>query len=120
MPQGMITTHILDVSIGKPAQGVGVNLSQLGAKATWEVIARGITDSDGRVRDLVSSPVKPGAYRLSFEVAPYFTNRGIDCFYPKIEVMFKVEEFGSGGPRADHYHVPLLVSPFGYSTYRGS
>ena len=116
MSQRLITTHILDVSIGKPAAGVAVSLSHQKSDGAWEKISQRLTDADGRIRDLVSASVDPGVYRLSFEVLPYFQGRGSECFYPVIEVVFGV----GAGKGEGHYHVPLLLSPFGYSTYRGS
>jgi 5-hydroxyisourate hydrolase len=105
-----ITTHVLDTSLGKPAEGIRVKLQFLGA-----VVGSGITDGDGRVRELVAdgTPLEDGVYRLTFSVGEYFEATGRDAFYPEIVVNFRIA--GSV-----HYHVPLLLSPFGYSTYRGS
>ena len=106
-----ITTHVLDTSLGKPAEGIRVKLQYEGA-----VVGSGLTDSDGRVRELVSvgTPLQEGIYKLTFSVGEYFEATGRDAFYPEIVVSFRIEA-GS-----QHYHVPLLLSPFGYSTYRGS
>ena len=106
-----ITTHVLDTSLGKPAEGIRVKLQYEGA-----VVGSGLTDGDGRVRELVSSgtPLQEGIYKLTFSVGEYFEATGRDAFYPEIVVNFRIEA-GS-----QHYHVPLLLSPFGYSTYRGS
>ena len=106
-----ITTHVLDTSLGKPAEGIRVKLQYDGA-----VVGSGITDGDGRVRDLVAekTPLQEGVYRLTFLVGEYFEATGRDAFYPEIVVNFRISA-GSG-----NYHVPLLLSPFGYSTYRGS
>jgi 5-hydroxyisourate hydrolase len=106
-----ITTHVLDTSRGLPAAGVEVRLERGGS-----VIAGGRTDQDGRLRTLLDEGVTPatGLYRLVFETGTYFQRQGKESFYPCIAVDFEVREAG------DHYHVPLLVSPFGYSTYRGS
>ena len=106
-----ITTHVLDTSLGKPAEGIRVKLQFDGA-----VVGSGITDGDGRVRDLVAekTPLQEGVYRLTFSVGEYFEATGRDAFYPEIVVNFRIAA-GSG-----HYHLPLLLSPFGYSTYRGS
>lgn len=108
-----ITTHILDTSLGKPARNVAVTLTNFDD----EVVGRSQTDQDGRVKDLMSADVQTmptGRYRLSFDVATYFNETGRHCFYPVVHIDFEVDD------PAQHYHVPLLISPFGYSTYRGS
>jgi 5-hydroxyisourate hydrolase len=106
-----ITTHVLDVSRGRPAGGVAVRLDLVGAGELGE----GRTDSDGRLRTLMGArPLEAGVYRLTFAVGEYFRESGIETFYPTVEITFEVRDPGQ------HYHVPLLVSPFGYSTYRGS
>jgi 5-hydroxyisourate hydrolase len=109
-----ITTHILDVSAGVPAGGVIVTLERQTLEG-WKVIGKGVTDDDGRLRDLLASDVilQAGNYRLNFETGNYFFDRQIDSFYPQVTVAFTVFD-------SSHYHVPLLLSPFGYSTYRGS
>ena len=109
-----ITSHVLDVSIGRPAAGVGVVLEVQSVGGQWKVLGRGKTDADGRVRDLFSAALQAGTYRLTFEVAAYFRARNIESFYPEVAVVFVVRD------PSQHYHVPLLISPFGYSTYRGS
>jgi 5-hydroxyisourate hydrolase len=111
----MITTHVLDTSRGRPAGGVPVVL-EAGAGGGWTPIARAVTDDDGRVKRLVPEGLRleAGPYRLTFEVSGYFEGRGIAAFYPTIQVIFLV------AADQPHYHVPLLLSPFGYSTYRGS
>jgi len=110
-----ITTHILDVSAGVPARGVAVVLERK-TFSDWEVIGEGATDEDGRVRDLLDANeiLKTGDYRLTFDVETYFAKRQIEGFYPQVTIAFTVR----GAAR--HYHVPLLLSPFGFSTYRGS
>ena len=105
-----ITTHVLDTSIGKPAEGIAIALTDF----EGNVVGRGHTDADGRCRDLTEQPIQTGRYRISFDVAAYFLERGIHCFYPIVHIDFEVFD------AAQHYHVPLLLSPFGYSTYRGS
>ncbi len=110
-----ITTHILDVSIGRPAAGVTVVLCRRDASDRFEEIGRAQTDSDGRVREFAgSSQVRRGVYRLRFETAAYFGARAVSAFYPLVDVCFDIADDNQ------HYHVPLLLSPFGYSTYRGS
>ncbi|MBA2493406.1 MAG: hydroxyisourate hydrolase [Acidobacteria bacterium] len=110
-----ITTHILDISSGFPARGVPVTLEKQ-TEANWEIIGKGATDDDGRLRDLLDSEtvLQTGNYRLTFDTKTYFANQNIEGFYPQVTVAFTVRD------AAQHYHVPLLLSPFGYSTYRGS
>ena len=110
-----ITTHVLDTSLGRPAAGVAIRLERREG-ASWIELGRGSTDAEGRCRNLLPEGVSLQAsiYRLIFESAPYFGGRGVPTFYPEISVVFEVRE------PAQHHHVPLLVSPFGYSTYRGS
>ena len=108
-----ISTHILDTSRGKPAQGVAVRLA-LKSGGTWKELARGMTDADGRVKPLLAEIPEAGTFRLSFDVAPYFQSQGVEAFFPSVEIQFEVK-----APK-EHFHVPLLLNPFGYSTYRGS
>ena len=110
-----ITTHVLDTARGCPASGIRVELEQVDPAGRWKPIAHGATDADGRLRTLLpaGTPTVPGAYRLIFETGPYFDAQNIVAFYPHVIVTFIV------GTDA-HYHVPLLLSPFGYSTYRGT
>ena len=110
-----ITTHVLDTSRGCPAAGVEVELEQLDERDQWTPIAHGVTDADGRLRTLLPADVRPapGMYRLVFATATYFNADGRDSFFPRVVVIFRVGD-------AAHYHVPLLLSPFGYSTYRGT
>jgi 5-hydroxyisourate hydrolase len=105
-----ITTHVLDATAGRPAAGVAVTL----ASADGTSIAVGVTDDDGRVADLGPERLDPGVYRVDFRTGDYFAGRGQQTFYPEVSIIFSVS--------ADqgHYHVPLLLSPFAYSTYRGS
>ncbi len=103
-----LSTHVLDTSLGKPAAGIRVTLLR-GEQA----VAEATTDADGRARDFVRQ-LEPGDYRLRFDVEPYFRRSGKDGFYRSINIDFVVF------PGNQHYHVPLLLSPFGYSTYRGS
>lgn len=111
-----ITTHILDTTSGTPGAGIPVSLERKTHTAGWQAIAEGITDIEGRINDLLSphEAFLPGHYRLRFETGPYFLLHGIECFFPQVTVSFVVKD------PTQHYHVPLLFSPFGYSTYRGS
>jgi 5-hydroxyisourate hydrolase len=113
-----ITTHILDTSIGRPATGVTVSLerkSSTGETEGWESIGEGVTDSDGRVADLMSSEkLVEGTYRIHFAIGAYFKEEGREAFYPEASIVFEVKN------AQEHYHVPLLLNPYGFSTYRGS
>lgn len=106
-----VSTHVLDTALGRPAAGIRVELERDG-----KVIESGVTDADGRVRDQYgkSAPLEPGIYMLRFLVDEYFAKDGLQHFYPEVIVTFRIAAAGQ------HYHVPLLLSPFGYSTYRGS
>ena len=110
-----ITTHVLDTSAGRPAAGVAVSLERA-AGETWTLVGRAATDADGRVRSIVPSgaALSPGIYRLTFQTGTYFQRANTSTFYPSVNVVFEVAD------AEGHYHVPLLISPFGYSTYRGS
>ena len=111
-----ITTHVLDVARGRPAAGMAVVLERSGETGNWLEIGRGTTNADGRVTDLLAdgTVLANGAYRLRFATADYFLALGVRGFYPEVQVVFQIEDPGG------HYHVPLLLSPYGYSTYRGS
>jgi 5-hydroxyisourate hydrolase len=109
-----ISTHILDTTIGKPASGVRVTLEAQSASG-WYQLGEGTTDADGRVKALLGDSPARGTYRLTFHVAPYFAAQSVAAFYPEVSVTFLVPEGGQ-----PHYHVPLLLNPFGFSTYRGS
>ena len=111
-----ITTHVLDTSIGRPAHDVEIHLEHLDPRGTWRSVGRGRTDADGRLRTLVPAGSDPiaGSCRLTFEIGAYFRDRSLESFYPRVVVEFIVREPGV------HHHVPLLISPFAYSTYRGS
>ncbi len=109
-----ITTHILDTSRGRPAGGVSVALERREAEG-WQLIGRGETDADGRLRTLTNDiELSLGVYRLTFDTATYFRERHAETFFPEVTITFHVTD-----PK-QHHHVPLLLSPFGYSTYRGS
>lgn len=109
-----ITTHILDTSKGKPAANVPVTFHQQ-VEGKWMNCANGITNSDGRVSNLLpqEAALPLGIYKMSFEVSAYFSNTNTECFYPLVEIIFEIKTI-------EHYHIPLLISPFGFSTYRGS
>ena len=111
-----ITTHVLDLTSGQPAQGVTVRLSTQGEQGRWRDLALGETTADGRVSDLIldATLFKAGTYRMEFATSDYFEAQGCPTFYPSVIVTFVVDDL------ARHYHVPLLLSPYGYSTYRGS
>ena len=111
-----LSTHVLDTAAGVPARGVGVTLEQITADGAAAFVGRGTTDADGRVRDLLApgEVLAAGIYRLRFDTGAYFAASGRETLYPEVAVLFRVSE-GIG-----HYHVPLLLSPFGYTTYRGS
>lgn len=102
-----ITTHVLDTASGRPAAGIAVRLEVRDGEQ-WRELARGKTDDDGRLRTLPS--IEAGTYRLVFDTGAY----NPDGFFPEVAIVFEVND------AAQHYHVPLLLSPFGYSTYRGS
>ena len=109
-----VSTHILDTSLGKPAAGVPVSLEKK-ANDVFSRVGGGMTDTDGRIRDLVpEGELEVGIYRITFDTTAYYHLQGLECFYPEVSVSFQIRD-----PEA-HYHVPLLVSPYAYSTYRGS
>jgi len=117
---GAITTHVLDTSLGRPATGMRVVLERGGRSSEWQMVGHGETDADGRQRTLMADGevVEPGLYRLVFDTRRYFEGRGLRVFYPSVVITFEVAE--AAGQDAGHFHVPLLLSPFGYTTYRGS
>jgi len=109
-----ITTHVLDVSLGQPARGVRVRLEREDNGA-WELVGDGETNADGRVTDpLAAGTLVAAMYRITWETGAYFAASHRPTFYPSVAVIFAVTT------PIEHYHVPLLVSPFGFSTYRGS
>jgi len=110
-----ITTHILDTSIGKPAEGVAIHLYKSSA-GNRELLGSGVTNADGRVTALLpdNNILEAGTYSLRFETAHYYQNHKTVSFYPYVEIAFQIAGDGQ------HYHVPLLLNPYGYSTYRGS
>jgi 5-hydroxyisourate hydrolase len=111
----ILTTHVLDTSRGKPAGGVPVTLEVRSEDGSWKRLERGATDADGRAGMLAKEASIPrGVYRLSFDTAAYFSALNVEGFYPEVLVTFEVRD------PSQHYHVPLLLSRYGYSTYRGS
>lgn len=111
-----ITTHILDTARGRPASGVAIHLERRSPDGGWLSLGRGATDADGRQRSLLSAgeALITGFYRLTFDTGGYYASLGIEGFYPEVSVVFEIRD------PAQHYHVPLLLNPYGYSTYRGS
>ena len=113
-----ISTHVLDTSQGRPAAGVAVTLeiARDGDADSWEPHGGGETDADGRVKNLLPAGAALAAtrYRLTFDTGAYFAARGVESFYPSVAIVFRVRD------ASQHHHVPLLLNPFGYSTYRGS
>ncbi len=109
-----ITTHVLDTSVGRPAVGLDITLEKKSAEQ-WHSLATGKTDGDGRIADLLkSNSLESGLYRLTFNTGGYFVAQKVAGFYPQVQIEFEIRDV------EQHYHVPLLLNPFGYSTYRGS
>lgn len=111
-----LSTHILDTSRGVAAAGVRVVLERESSGGIWTILADTRTDTDGRIKNLIApgNPLVAGAYRLRFATGDYWANQGLAAFHPHIEVVFTITDANT------HHHVPLLVSPFGYTTYRGT
>jgi 5-hydroxyisourate hydrolase len=109
-----ISTHVLDVMRGSPAAGLAVTLSRREPDGDWKEIGESVTDADGRVRDLTEDELEAGEYQLRFNTRPYFERSGLDAFYPEVLVVFNV------GDPSSHLHVPVLLSAFGYTTYKGT
>jgi 5-hydroxyisourate hydrolase len=106
-----ISTHVLDTMRGTPAAGLAVRLERREPDGDWKEVGDAVTDADGRVRKLSEDELDGGEYRLEFDTRPYFERSGLVAFYPSISVVFSFE----GG----HLHVPLLLTAYGYSTYKG-
>jgi 5-hydroxyisourate hydrolase len=99
---------------GSPAAGLEVTLSRREADGDWKVVGQAVTDAEGRVRELTEDDLVAGDYRLEFATQPYFARSGLSAFYPEVAVVFSLDD------AAGHVHVPLLLSPFGYTTYKGT
>lgn len=108
-----ITTHVLDTGSGRPAVGVAATL-EVRNDDGWSRIAEGVTDGDGRIKNLGPEQVDAGDYRIEFQTGAYFGSTGTETFFPTVTLTFSLTD------PTQHYHVPLLISPFAYSTYRGS
>ena len=112
-----MTTHVLDAVSGRPAVGVAVSLERgevAGSAGAWAPVAEGRTDEDGRVAALGPEDLEPGVYRVRFDTGAYFAGGGVPAFYPEVAITFRLDDAEA------HYHVPLLLSPYAFSTYRGS
>jgi 5-hydroxyisourate hydrolase len=111
-----VSTHILDIARGTPAVGVAVTLEREENAGQWRKMGAGVTDADGRCAQLVAADelLSPGAYRLTFDTGAYHASRAVSTLYPFVQVVFTV---GEGETR---FHIPLLLGPYGYTTYRGS
>lgn len=111
-----LSTHVLDVTAGRPAEGLTILLEAEREKDRWQELARGVTNADGRLKDFLpaGTTLEKGVYRLTFETGRWLRAQGTVGFYPYVAITFEV------GAADEHYHVPLLLSPFGFSTYRGS
>jgi 5-hydroxyisourate hydrolase len=112
-PRSRVTTHVLDATSGRPAVGVTATLGRR-AGTGWQEVASGRTDADGRISAFGPQDLAAGVYQVTFAVGPYFAERGQPTFYPEVTIPFTIDD------PAAHYHVPLLLSPYAYSTYRGS
>jgi 5-hydroxyisourate hydrolase len=111
-----VSTHILDAVAGRPAAGVSVALTLRDSGGSWLPVEEGVTDADGRLR--FAAETTGGVYRLTFATGPYFADRGVPTFYPDVVISFNAVTLADATP--GHFHVPLLLSPYAYSTYRGS
>lgn len=111
-----LSSHILDVALGKPAPNVKISLSKQDIQGNWSVVDEKLTDENGRIKDFLKEEKginHQGVYKLTYYTAPYFKSLGQESFYPFIEVVFELKD-------NSHYHVPITLSAFGYSTYRGN
>ena len=114
LKSSQLTTHVLDTSVGKPGKDITVKLKEF-INNDWQTITQGITNADGRIADLLppGKNLSAGNYKIIFETGNYFMANNVKGFYPEVEIQFGISD-------DSHYHVPLLINPFGYSTYRGS
>lgn len=111
-----LSSHILDITKGQPAPGVSIRLSKMDSKNNWVKVDEKVTDQNGRIKDFLKEGKgvnHQGIYKLTYFTKPYFEKLGQETFYPFIEVVFEIKG-------DSHYHVPITLSPFGYSTYRGN
>lgn len=111
-----LSSHILDITQGAPASGVSIRLSKMESSGEWTVVEEKLTNDNGRINDFlqkVEGKDSRGVYKFTYFTQPYFERQGQTSFYPFIEVIFEIKD-------DSHYHVPITLSPFGYSTYRGS
>ena len=111
-----LSSHILDISQGKPAPNVKIALSKQDENQNWVLIDEKYTDNNGRIKDFLkeeSNKNNNGVYKLTFYITPYFEKLKQKTFYPFIEVVFEIKD-------TQHYHIPITLSPYGYSTYRGN
>lgn len=111
-----LSSHILDIAQGKPVPNVSIRLSKMNNEKEWVTIDEKVTDSNGRIKDFLQEETgknNQGIYKLTYYTKPYFDQLGVTSFYPFIEVVFALSD-------DSHYHVPITLSPFGYSTYRGN
>jgi 5-hydroxyisourate hydrolase len=109
-----VTTHVLDLARGVPAAGVAVRLERAGPEGAWIALGAAVTDDNGRTGDLARGPLEAAVHRLTFATGAYFAGQNVAAFHPSVAVCFEIAD------PTQHHHVPLLVAPFGYSTYRGS
>jgi 5-hydroxyisourate hydrolase len=114
-PTYQLSSHILDVSSGMPASGVTVQLEKLNEKTkVWSFIDKKVTDEQGRIKEFLDGRQQNrGIYKLTFFVKEYFSNKKTESFYPFVDVVFQIQD-------DKHYHVPITLSAYGYSTYRGN
>lgn len=109
-----ISTHVLDVMRGTPAAGLEVTLSRREPDGDWKSVGESVTDADGRIRELTDGELEAGEYQLRFDTRPYFERSGLNAFYPEVLVVFSVDDASA------HMHIPVLLSAFGYTTYKGT
>lgn len=108
-----VSTHVLDTMRGTPAAGLAVTLHRREPDGDWAEVGGAVTDADGRVRNVSDEELEAGEYRLTFATRPYFERSGLNAFYPEISVAFTLDDASA------HLHLPVLLSAYGYSTYKG-